>query len=446
MPNPPLATLALLLSRFSLHFGRRSFFHHLVLLTGWLLTESEPHAVTSALVAAKVSASLDWWPLHRFFSRARWDLDRLGLRIASLLREHVPSWSIVIDDTLCRHKGAHVFGATMHVDPVTSTGSHRNFVRGHCWVILSVVFSVPWSPHPWSVPLLFRLYRGKGEGPDFPKKTELAYDLLEVFLGWLGTEKPIRVLLDSGYMVRDVTRGWSPRVVFVGALRTSAALYTPLAKPAGRRRRGDRLPTPAAMRTDGQPWDSLAVTLYEKACVKQIRSHLAQWWHVFGDQPGRLVVVREESDKVRVFFCTDPTLSASEVLVAYSFRWPQEVWHWGGKQLLGFAASSARNALAVQRTAPWVGLLTGVLVLWFWQVWREDVVHLPVRPWYPQKEGLSLADVVRAARRTLGGVVDVETWAWAIVNREEWVFDGAFGQERSGVSPQREGGAFVVAA
>jgi len=35
-------------------------------------------------------------------------------------------------------------------------------------------------------------------------------------------------------------------------------------------------------------------------------------------------VVCEDSQKVRVFFCTDPNLGAAEVLEGYSFRWPQE--------------------------------------------------------------------------------------------------------------------------
>lgn len=341
MPNPALATLSLILSRFSLHFGAPSFFRHLVLFVGWLLCEPGCHCVTEALVSAAVSGSLDWWPFHRFFSRARWNIDRLGLGVAELLRELRLDWFVVIDDTLCRHKGAHVFGAAMHVDPVTSTASHKNFVRGHCWVVLSVVFSVPWSPHPWAVPILFRLYRGKGD--DWPKKTALARQMLGVFVDWLGKGVAVRVLLDSGYMARDVVAGWPKTLTFFGALRTNAALFAPLTAPAGRRRRGERLPTPAQMARDGKAWDELALTLYGRDVVKHVRSCLAQWWHVFGAETGRLVVVREDSNKVRVFFCTDPSLTVSEVLTCYSFRWPQEVWHRVAKQLLGFDESPARS-------------------------------------------------------------------------------------------------------
>jgi DDE superfamily endonuclease len=444
MPTPALATLARVLSRFSLHFGARSFFHHLVLVVGWLLSEPGRHSVAEALVSAALSGRLDWWPFHRFFSRAQWSVDRMGLTVAALLRELGIHWAIVIDDTLCRHKGAHVFGATMHVDPVTSTASHKNFVRGHCWVVLSVVFSVPWSPHPWAVPILFRLYRGKGD--DWPKKTALARELLGVFVRWRGPDVAVRVLLDSGYMARDVVANWPKAITFFGALRTNAALYAPLAKRCGRRRRGDRLPTPAQMAKDGKPWDKLAVTLYGRDTTKHVRSCLAQWWHVFGAQTGLLVVVREDSTKVRVFFCTDPSLTVPEVLVAYSFRWPQEVWHRSAKQLLGFDESPARSERAVRRTAPWVGLLTGVLVVWFWHVWRSDVVQLPVRPWYPHKEGLCLADVVRAARRTLAAVADVEAWAWAIVRREPWVVEGALAAAKQEETAATEGQPTAMAA
>lgn len=98
------------------------------------------------------------------------------------------------------------------------------------------------------------------------------------------------------------------------------------------------------------------------------------------------------------------------------------------------------------RTAPWVGLLTGVLVVWFWRVWQSDVVRLPVRPWYPHKEGLCLADVVRAARRTLSGVSDVEGWARALVGRVERVFEGALAAPKQENFAATEEAPVVMAA
>lgn len=159
--------------------------------------------------------------------------------------------------------------------------------------------------------------------------------MLGVFLAWVGPGVPVRVLLDSGYMVRDVARGWPAAIVFFGSLRTNSALYAPLSKPSGRRRQGDRLPTPAQMAKDGQPWEELSLTLYGRDCTKQVRSHPAQWWHVFGEAVGRLVVVREGEQCVRAYFCTDPNETVPGVLVGYSFRWPQEVWYKGGKALTG---------------------------------------------------------------------------------------------------------------
>jgi hypothetical protein len=59
----------------------------------------------------------------------------------------------------------------------------------------------------------------------------------------------------------------------------------------------------------------------------------------------------------------------------------------------------------VERTAPFIGLLFSLLVLWFAQgAWRQAVV--PIRPWYPHKKNLSFADVMRTARVMLEPYAD----------------------------------------
>ena len=73
------------------------FFHYIVLLVCWLLSNGPSgHRTTEALVAAGVSGSLDGWPFHCFFSRAWWNLDRLGLAVAGLLMPRVGSRCLVI--------------------------------------------------------------------------------------------------------------------------------------------------------------------------------------------------------------------------------------------------------------------------------------------------------------------------------------------------------------
>lgn len=85
---------------------------------------------------------------------------------------------------------------------------------------------------------------------------------------------------------------------------------------------------------------------------------------------------------------------------SYGHRWNIEVTFRELKQELGFADSSARKPMAVLRTAPFVGLVYSALVLWFLDR-RSGKAELPARPWYRQKQGVSFADILRAAQRSL---------------------------------------------
>jgi hypothetical protein len=62
---------------------------------------------------------------HRFYSRARWSTDEVGLMlvaliIAPLVQKAAPR--LVVDDTLGRPTGKRIAAASMHRDPLLSTG------------------------------------------------------------------------------------------------------------------------------------------------------------------------------------------------------------------------------------------------------------------------------------------------------------------------------------
>ena len=58
---------------------------------------------------------------------------------------------------------------------------------------------------------------------------------------------------------------------------------------------------------------------------------------------------------------------------------------------------------AVRRTAPCVGLLYGVLVMWFWEQSERGLqAVVPNRPWYGHKSAVSFEDILRTARAALG--------------------------------------------
>jgi hypothetical protein len=182
------------------------------------------------------------------------------------------------------------------------------------------------------------------------------------------------------------------------------------------------LPKPEKLaRNEHSPWRRCSAFLYGKIRSVQYKTMDAQWYRACGSRLVRVVVVRVNTGNlgIRVFFCTDATMSVVEILETYGERWAIEVCFRDLKQWLGFADSSARKKEAVERTAPFVGYIYTTIVLWFAQhAWNTAAAAPPVRPWYPHKRGASFADVLRCAQRTLVRL-DVFDLASSLANLRE---------------------------
>jgi hypothetical protein len=417
MLHEALQTLLAWIEVFQPALTRPSFDNMVVVFTGWVLTAG-PHAVTQSLVMTGVAGRRHHEAFHRFFSRGTWSPDAVGQllfeqAVAMFVRAGWPI-RVAVDDTLAPKKGPHVFGIGSHLDAVRSTRRFRVFAFGHCWVVLALLLPMPFCDRTWALPLLFRLYRNKKEcekkKEPYRKKTELAREMLDVLAAWVG-ERRIELAGDSAYCNDTVTRGLPSNMVLFGAMRPDAVLTAP--PPARRHRkkggrpskRGRVLAKPEALaRDDRRPWESCDALLYGKKQTVRYKTIEAQWYRACGVQLLRIVVVKvsQGSIGVRVFFSSDPTLSVQQILETYAGRWEIEACFRNLKQLLGFADSSARKKAAVERTAPFVGLVYTTLILWFAAgAHRSPLAAPPLRPWYPHKRGFSFADVLRTAQRAL---------------------------------------------
>jgi hypothetical protein len=357
-------------------FGRPSLAKAVTLASGWLLSMGA-HRVTAALVAAGVAGRRHHEAFHRFFSRAKWSPDELGrllfLRLMALLAPQGPLY-VVLDDTLAeKPRGARIFGRGAHLDAVRSSRKHHIFSFGHVWVVLALRVHLPFSRRAWALPLLFRLYRNEREcaarGEVHRKKTELAREMLDVFASW--STRRTYVIADQAYCCSTVQRGLDERFVLVGAMRPDAVLTAApkridRPKPGRPRKRGHVLPKPEQYAADARcPWLPLEVTLYGRPQTVWAKSMLAQWYQACGERLLHIVIVRLEGGTLpwRVFFMADPDASAPVILETYAGRWAIEVMFRDLKQHLGFADSPARLRLAVERTAPFAGLLFTSLVV-----------------------------------------------------------------------------------
>jgi hypothetical protein len=393
-------------------FTEPSFLRFLVLFAGWVGCGGT-HAVTEALVAAGVAGEQHHAAFHRFFSRARWSADEVG-RLLLLKLAALGPLRLVLDDTLCSHKGPKVFGLGSHLDAVRSTRAVHVFCFGHVWVTLAVLVHVPFASRPWALPVLFRLYRTQAEcqkkGLAHRKKTQLGRELVERVLRWL-PEGHLELAADEAYSCSTVLKGLPQRLVFVGAMRPDAVLTRPRTHRCRSPKTGRWLtrdvmvPKPEALARDTTlPWQRLTAFVYGQSQQVDCKQVVARWKSAAGERMLKVVLVRMTggSRPLRVFFCTDASLTALQVVERYAFRWSIEVLFRDLKQLLGFADSRARRRLAVLRTAPFAGLSYTLLVLWYMELaasWQQ--LKLPVRPWYTTKATVSFADVLRLAQSTL---------------------------------------------
>jgi DDE family transposase len=283
----------------------------------------------------------------------------------------------------------------------------------------------------FALPILFRLYQGKKRGgqADAPahrgkapskrreaallagererrSKLELLRELIALAAGWAG-ERTVYLAADSLYAGRPLLEDRPTNVEIISRLRPDAALWTspPPRRPGQRgrtRRRGERLPTPAAMVAARQHWHRLTVAIYGRQVPTTVFRRTAPWYAALRDAPVRIVVVRDPAGKRKddIFFCTDLTASAQFVLETYAKRWTLEVMFHDAKQHLGFEDSPAQTAQAVERIAPLAALVYALVLLWYAGRSQEQRdTAWPLRPWYRRKSTPSFPDMLAALRR-----------------------------------------------
>jgi len=382
-----------------------------VLACGWALTLGR-HTVTATVRAAGAERWKHIRSFHRFFAAGSWMTDEVGLVLVRLIDAFVPAGAVLvvaIDDTLGRHTGKKIAAASMHRDPLLSTGRRPFFHWGHIWVIAGI--NVHAFGKTWCLPVIVRLYRSrkrcKQDKRDYLKTTQLAAQLIGVLAKAL-THRKIVVVGDAAYTNRSVIRRRPSNVVLVGRSRLDAALYAP---PPVRRRgqmgrprvRGARIASPGQQATRRESrWQKVVVTVYGKTVTLRVLVIDALWYSAAASELMRLVVVRGFPGHERddVFVCTDPTEQAKTIIEQFSERWTIEVMFHEAKGKLGFEDPQNRTERAVERTAPMALWIYSVVVLWYVKTGqRLRAANVASMPWYREKTAPAFSDMLATLRR-----------------------------------------------
>ncbi len=397
VPGP--ATWRDLLEELAPVFARRST-HRLfaALACGMILADRS----TVTGMAAAAGMADQWRRACWFFSHAVWDLDALGLAVARLIVKYLLGDGepviVAVDGTFFKRWGKKVFQARWAYDGSAQGGKKVAF--GNVWVIAAVVVKLPFCSSPVALPVLFRLWRGKGTA----SQVELAGQMLKL----LAAAFPGRQVHGTG----DAAFHGEPLVAegatWTTRLPSNAVLYGPKPPKTGRRGRprekGNRLGTCAQIAQDAD-WHDAVICAYGQDTLVQIAALDALWHGSFKTAPGRVVLARDPGSGKAYdlgLFTLDTSADAAVIAERYSWRWPIEPSNAAGKQLLGAGDACNRVEKAVERTVPFAFLIQSLLTCWYAR-WGYDPAHIDRRrllcPWYRTKTEPAPADMLAALRR-----------------------------------------------
>ena len=302
------------------------------------------------------------------------------------------------DDTLNKHRGAEICGAGWQYDG--SAPKHGKKAKqtsyGVCFVIIGLAIRLPGiSDRVFCLPYAARLWwpetaKVRPGGQPYKTKPELLLDLINLTYSWLKEGQRLKVVTDSAYCCETVLKGRPKDVHITGRLINRAALFSlvdvrGIRGPGRPRKKGDRLPTPAAMFEDPNlKWTEIKVFCYGKEIRMLVHQFTALWYRSAGEDPISVVLCRDPDGKHpdTVLFDTDVTASAEDIIWRYAGRWSIEVTNRETKQLLGADDPQCRKENAVFRAPMFAYWAYSFVVLWFVQQFStaKNLVAEPA-PW-----------------------------------------------------------------
>lgn len=396
-----------LLAPFAGCFRREVFATFCLMFGGWIVCLGR-RTVSRVWETTGRAASHCHCPAFRLFSPAGWNWDEvcriLLMRLLAALVPGTTLW-IVVDDTLCHKRGAKVAFGGIFLDAVLSSKKHKIFRFGTNWVTLGLVVELPFRKDRFfCLNILWRVYakKAKGKEKEHRTKSQRAREMVEVVAGWLPEHKLI-VVGDSAYVGKHLLRDLPAGVEVIGPIHPKAVLSAPLPTgAAGRRKQGERLPSPQEMRADTR-WEWRDLLLEHPKGEKRLRAKVVSnvcWYGSAGQRALQVVLLcdpeglwREES-----LLCTDEALSVEEVVLGYTRRWSVEVAYGDSKQLLGFHDPQVWCAPSVERAHPMAWFSGAMVVLWYAEEGQQAEQAQRERPWYKHRVSPTFADMLACCR------------------------------------------------
>jgi hypothetical protein len=416
------ATIIRVLRPFEPVFSGRVWPWAQALLVGTILAPG-PRTVAAALRVLGLQDDRPFQNYHRVLSRARWSSRALSpVLLRLLVRAFVAAGAPVLvglDDTIERRRGAKIAAKGIYRDPVRSSKGHFVKASGLRWVSLQLLAVVPWAQRVWALPFFTVLAPSERYHQERRQRHKTLPDwgrqMLLQLRRWL-PDRSVVAVADSTYaalgLLAACARLPTP-VVVITRLRLDAALYHPApARPPGTvgrpRKKGARQPTLAERLPDpGTAWQALTVRWYGgTARAIEVATATAVWYH--GGLPPvalRWVLVRDPTGdfEPQALLCTDPTVSAQQIVEWFVLRWQLEVTFHEARAHLGVETQRQWADRAIQRTTPALLGLVSLVTLLAHELLRGQALPVRQAAWYT-KPLPTFVDTLALVRRELWAV------------------------------------------
>lgn len=358
------------------------------------------NTVTGMLCAAGRQFS-DWSADYRFFSKDRWDATEAWAAIRRRSIEELPAQEPVVcmvDDTLLRKTGSRIPGTAWRRDPL-GPKFQTNLAWAQRFLQISVALQSPGSPSgARAIPVDFvhaptppkpGRKAGESELRDYhaaQKKQRLgqvAVERLCYLRSGLDRDgagnRQLWCAGDGGYTNETVLKQLPERTVFIGRIRGDARLYAlPGEQPACGRKRayGHRVPSPAELLGDDSvPHQTVKVQVGGRVHDFKVKTIGPVRWRTAGQHLClRLVVVAPLAYRLRkgsrllyrnpaFLICTDPNITAEQILQTYVWRFGIEVNFREEKQIIGVGQAQVRDILSIERLPAFLAAAYSMLLL-----------------------------------------------------------------------------------
>jgi hypothetical protein len=417
---PPEATPVV--AWFAPLFTQPTYQRFLTLVTAAILTHGR-RTVANLLRTLGTLAAGHRTSFQRVFSDARWSGVELGCSLAAFLLRHlIPNGPVTLlgDDTVDGHNGKKVYGKARHRDPVRSTHSYTAWRYGHRWVVLAILIRFPFARRSWALPVLVDLYRSRDDNQARGRKHHTPAQLMCRLLRLVLIRFPRRTFLfvgDSSYGTHEVARfchRHRQRLTLVSKLHPDANLFSPpppRTGPGRPRVKGAAVPKPRQVvaHRAAHRRKRLTVGWYGGGQRRVATVTGTGHWYksAHGLVPIRWVFVEDLSGTHRqeYFFTTNPMLTPTAVITAYTGRWNLETTFQECRSCLGLETTRGWCRATVLRAAPCLfGLYSVVATLYHLLPAAKRTGGVS----WPGKTGVTFSDALCSVRRLVWSEVFAE--------------------------------------